>query len=296
MSTTPIVRRVDHVLIRADDPGPLFSLLTETFGLPVAWPLASYGFFASGGAFAGNIAIEVIRFGNPRPPLPTRHYGLAFEPHPLRESLDELARRGIPHGPPVPFVGDRPEGGRGTLWTNVTLGGRLWLGRRLGGNSRLNIALGRLISRLMRTRWSGGLLRRSLGDSLIFLTEYGFDAEAWREALRTELESRGGGALGVRAVDEVVVGVTDYEGEIARWQRLLDPVRPESPGAWRPGDGPAVRLVPDSQDRMKRLVFRASSLRDAADRLSGMGLLGDNSGQEVTVDPAKVEGLDIALH
>ena len=40
---TGIVKRIDHVVIRADDPGPLFDLFAGPLGLPVSWPIQSHG-------------------------------------------------------------------------------------------------------------------------------------------------------------------------------------------------------------------------------------------------------------
>jgi hypothetical protein len=58
----PIVKQVDHVLIEAIEPHSLFSLMSETFRLPVAWPLVSHGFFKSGGVCDGVLELEVIHF------------------------------------------------------------------------------------------------------------------------------------------------------------------------------------------------------------------------------------------
>jgi hypothetical protein len=75
----------------------------------------------------------------------------------------------------------------------------------------------------------------------------------------------------------------------------MGPTPPESPGVWRLGDGPAVRLVPDTADRLKALVVRTASLRDAAGFLTAHGMLGADSGREVTIDPGAVGGLDLRL-
>lgn len=44
-----------------DDPQALFSLLTETLGLPVAWPLKPYPSFQSGVVALGNLYLEIIQ-------------------------------------------------------------------------------------------------------------------------------------------------------------------------------------------------------------------------------------------
>ena len=56
-----IVHQIDHILIASSDPNALFSLLTGTLQLPVAWPMTDYGAFASGGVGVGNTNLEIIK-------------------------------------------------------------------------------------------------------------------------------------------------------------------------------------------------------------------------------------------
>jgi hypothetical protein len=51
----PMVRAVDHISIRCSDNKSLFSLFSETFQLPIVWPMARYGIITSGVVFAGNV-------------------------------------------------------------------------------------------------------------------------------------------------------------------------------------------------------------------------------------------------
>ena len=59
--TTNVVRQIDHILISSSRAKELFSLLTETFEFPVAWPMSDYGGFSSGGAAVGNVNLEIVR-------------------------------------------------------------------------------------------------------------------------------------------------------------------------------------------------------------------------------------------
>ena len=34
----PPIRRIDHIMIRADDPSTVYAFFTEVLQLPVAWP------------------------------------------------------------------------------------------------------------------------------------------------------------------------------------------------------------------------------------------------------------------
>jgi hypothetical protein len=118
-----IVAKVDHVIVPLDAPEPAFRFLTETLGLPVAWPFTHYGAFASGGVVLGGINLEVLQTSEAYPfftaARPARVQGIVFEPMPIDAAfLAELDRRGIPHSPPMPFRGSG-HGTSGLLWTNV---------------------------------------------------------------------------------------------------------------------------------------------------------------------------------
>ena len=92
---SPIVKRVDHIMIRVVDSAydHLFSLLTETLQLPITWAMNNYiPSFKTGGVFAGNISMEIFQSGSrqtlPSPsPSQAQLYGIAFEPFSLTASL-----------------------------------------------------------------------------------------------------------------------------------------------------------------------------------------------------------------
>jgi hypothetical protein len=58
-----VVKQLDHMIVRADDPEPLFKLLSETLRLPIAWPLRSYPSFTSGGIPLGIESLKEIVAG-----------------------------------------------------------------------------------------------------------------------------------------------------------------------------------------------------------------------------------------
>ncbi len=64
----PLVKKVDHIVVQTDDPKGLFDLMAETLGLPVAWTLAVYPGFSTGGIHAGNVNIELLTSANPKMP------------------------------------------------------------------------------------------------------------------------------------------------------------------------------------------------------------------------------------
>jgi hypothetical protein len=106
----PAVHRIDHVNIVTDAPGPLATKLSEALGLPFSSPLASLPPFDFAILAAGNVTIEVLRFGSRRriPAAPT-HAQLAaivFDTEDLDATLAELRRAEIPHLAPLVFSGE----------------------------------------------------------------------------------------------------------------------------------------------------------------------------------------------
>jgi hypothetical protein len=97
-------------------------------------------------------------------PLDSGPFAVAFEPEPIEAARAELARRGIPHSPPIAYRATYPPeaetkifgqleraSGKRALWTLVILGGLIGNQRLardysrspMRGNSRLAPAAGR---------------------------------------------------------------------------------------------------------------------------------------------------------
>lgn len=269
----PPIRQIDHIMIRADDPGKLYAFFTEILQLPVAWPMATRGGVTSGGAGFGNVNVEAIRFaeqkGSPAgKPSRSQLVGFGFEPSPLGECLAELDRRGITYGELRPFISTGQDGSKKTPWTNVTL-------RQFSDSDRPADA-----------------------TMHIFLSEYSptyVNVEQRRARLRSQLVESGGGPLGVEAVKEVIIGATNLKTATRLWERLLEPRRPSAPGLWQVGDGPAIRLVWAGENTIQGLIISVVSLRRARAFLQERGILGSVSEKEVTIDPSKIQGLNIRL-
>jgi catechol 2,3-dioxygenase-like lactoylglutathione lyase family enzyme len=263
----PPIRQVDHIMIKTDDPSGIYAFFTETLRLPVAWPLATRGGVMSGGAGFGNTNVEAIKF--PGQTLSGALLtGFGFEPLPLAECLAELDRRGVAYGEPRPFILTAQDGSKRTLFTNVTL------------------------------RQFSDADRPAEATMHIFLSEYSptyVDVEQRRTRLHRELRESGGGPLGVRAVKEVIVGATDFNAATKLWGRLLAPKRPSALGLWQIGEGPAIRVVRARESKLQGLVISVVSLRRARAFLQKKGLLGSVTGKVVTIDPSKIQGLNIRL-
>ena len=263
----PPVRRIDHIMIRMEDPDKFYSFVTKTLRLPVAWPLATRGGVTSGAVGVGNTNIEAIQFPGQKPSH-AKLVGFGFEPSPLAECLDELDRRGITYGEPRPFVVTEQGGSVKTLFTNVTL-------RQFSDTDRPVDA-----------------------TIHIFLSEYSatyVDVAKRRARLRRELQESGGGPLGITGVKEVIVGATDLNGATMLWKKLLGPNRPSEPGLWPVGDGPAIRVVRANQNKLQGLIISVLSLPKAKAFLRERDLLGPVTRKRVTIDSSKIQGLNIQL-
>lgn len=267
-ATAHPIRQIDHIMIRTGDPRELYAFFAETLQLPIAWPMTSpRPGVVTGGVGFGNVNVEAIQLPGQTDPRP-RLVGFAFEPSTLDESLIELNRRGLTSGPRRPLVATGPDGSRRTLWTNVTL-------RQFSDSD-------------------------SPADATIhiFLGEYSptyVNVDERRARLRARLVDSGGGPLGVVDVKEVIIGAVDVEMARRLWQRLLDPTPSATSNTWQIGTGPAVRLVPASENRVQALLITVASLERAKAFLREEQLLGVDAPGQVTIDPSKIGGLDLRL-
>jgi Glyoxalase-like domain len=258
--TANIVRQVDHILIVSTEAKELFSLLSGTFQLPVAWPMTDYGGFASGGIAMGNVNLEIIK--DPEPAagvVKSRWTGFALEPEPLRSSLAEMDAQGIRHGPPAPFRSMQPDGSFTTRWTTVALPDV------------------------------------SSDDVEIFLCQFGDDLPARRRHSLEQLRSGDGGPLSAHSIKEIVYGASDVKRMQLQWQKLLNPRQESSPGVWQVGAGPALRLVQADHDGIQGLVVNVKSIEKARRFLKEHGLLGAERPGTLILAGSQLENLNVTL-
>jgi hypothetical protein len=267
-STSQPIRQIDHIMIRTGEPRELFALFADTLQLPIAWPLTSpRAGVMTGGVSFGNVNVEAIQFPGQTDQQP-RLLGFALEPSALDEAVIELNRRGITSGERRPLVATGPDGSKRTLWTNVTL-------RQFSdSDSPANAAIH------------------------IFLSQYSptyVNVDERRARLRGQLVDKGGGPLGVVDMKEVIIGAVDVEMARKLWQNLLDPTPAPTSNTWQIGTGPAVRLVPATENRVQALLIRVASLERARVFLREKQLLGVDAAGQITIDPSKIGGLDLRL-
>jgi hypothetical protein len=257
---TNIVRQIDHLLIVSSDAKGLFSLLAETFQLPVAWPMTDYGGFASGGVALGNVNLEIIE--DPEPATGTvksRWTGFALEPEPLKISLAELEARSIRHGAPAPFRAMRPDGSFGTRWTTVAL-------PEVSGD-----------------------------DIEVFICQFEEDLTSKRRRTLEQLKSHNGGPLSVQSAREIVCSTQDLKRMQENWQRLLNPLQASPRDVWQVGSGPAIRLVQADQEEIQALVVNVKSLEQARRFLKEHRLLGSERPDSLTLARSPLQGLNVIL-
>ncbi|HEY0170123.1 MAG TPA: hypothetical protein VGB98_03650 [Pyrinomonadaceae bacterium] len=310
-TSRPVVKQLDHVVALVDEPRRLFDLLTGTLGLPVAWPLASYPAFQSGGVALGNLYLEVMQCG-PRRSADGRgrFCAVAFESPGIDEAARELSRRRLPHTPVVSYVEQGADGGKTKIRANAVLG------RMLGKDFLLDltVALSRLpgATRLSDAGSGSALDRWQIAKlferNVVFLCEFYYEnfgvRPFWdefrdhgekRAADRERLRERGGGALGVESVKEVVAGVRDFDAARELWRRLYAPAAERAEGVWEIEDGPALRLVRAGTDSVQRLVLKVTSPARAETSLRESGMLGAVTDIDIQIAPGSLEGLDVRL-
>jgi hypothetical protein len=249
VASSAIVRQIDHILLKTDDAPALFKLLTETLGIPVAWPIFTYRGFQSGAAGFGNVNLEVLQHAEGEPPpfatAPgTYPIGIAFEPVTIDGALRELDSRGIGHS--EPFEDGVSDAIR---WTSIDLDG-------------------------------------TPQSSIRLLVKYSFDQDARRGQLGSQLRDRRGGLLGVTHLDSIELEAAEIDEAVADWQHLFEPLEPTEPGLWRLGAGPALRITAGPQDRFRRAIVGVRSLGEAVHAMRERALLGASSARWAELAPA----------
>jgi hypothetical protein len=261
-----LLKGVDHFFAYSSEPEPLFKFFRDILGLPQAWDFKSYGDFASGGVWMGNVQLEVVTW---KPPtgekLPTEFKGIAFEPAAYTDSLiEELDRRSIKHDKPDPTMIKDKNGHDVVGWINTGIDGP-------NGIPPSNISI------------------------FVYDSTSKEDKAAQTEKSVAALQKAQGGSLGLVAVKELAIGVVDLKTARAKWQMLLDRPDQRSGNLYRFNYGPAIRLFAAPTDGFKRIVLQVRSLRQAREFLAQRMLRKKSKDNKVYIDPIAVGGLEIIL-
>jgi hypothetical protein len=254
------VRQVDHLMVRVPDPARTHRLCTGTLGLPVAWPLADYGEFVTGGISLGNVNVEFLN-SPPAPAgeegIPDRYgiVGVAFHPEfPLTDIVEELNSRGIFHGPLLPFAPDTG-GGKMLLWTELVLTG-------------------------------------IMPGTMVFYCEYHFNQAGFHRRMEAALAEAKGGPLGVTGLKEITVCYQNPEVP-GKWRKILAGAPGADPEALDGGNGLRLRLVRSDREMVSSMTIGVNSPDEAAAALEAGGVPCSYENDTVTLGPDVVPGARI---
>ncbi|MEP6705234.1 MAG: hypothetical protein ABJB34_10565 [Acidobacteriota bacterium] len=264
--TTALLKGVDHFFAYSGEPEPLFKFFRDTLGFPQVWDFNTFGDFASGGVWMGNVAFEVVTWkpaAGTKPP--TEFKGIAFEPAGYTDRLiEELDRRAIEHEKPEPTLMKDKEGREVVGWINTGLDG------------------------------ADGVPPSNVSIFVYDSTSKEHNA-AQNERSIAALQKTQGGPLGVVAVKELLIGVIDLKRAKTKWRKLLDRLDHRSGNVYRFSHGPAIRLFAAPTDGFKRIVLQVRSLRKAREFLAQRNLLKRSKDNKIYIDPLAIGGLEIIL-
>ena len=215
--------RLDHLILRTADPRATLAELAQRLGAPVLEPVQQVSGLASGIVRVGALDLEVLALGA-SPPARVSGYGLGFVSDVgLGETSAALRERGFATSAAARASVD------GRAWRAIQVRGLLpdpfpvpASTRRPGLVDRATETAAKLMITIP------GLARaatRNAGGSMVVVTEYDFDAAAWRSAA-----GHGPDVL----VVEVGTGGLD-------WSRL--PLEPGSPLTLRSEGPPGITRI-----------------------------------------------------
>ena len=194
---------LDHVIVRTADPAATLAELAD-HGLPVLAAVEEVGGLRSGIARAGSIDVEVLEIGREAPPRP-HGYGLGLTSDgPLEEASRELRALGFPTSAAMQAAaGDRK-------WRAVQVHGLLpdpfpipTSTRPPGVGDRITAGAAGVLARIPPVARAA---TRNAGASMVVVTDYEFDAAAWR-------------AKAGSGPDALEVHV-NTDGHLTDWQRV----------------------------------------------------------------------------
>lgn len=262
-------RSIDHVVLRLVTAEPLFKLLSETFQLPVSWPLQRADFATYGWVHVGNTDLELWAASSntdlPAHAQPPLIHGFAMEPaQSLPESLAWMEQAGVSVKAPRAF---RSQDAGGQLVTNFT-----------------NAVVQDL----------------SAASCCIFFCEWDRRATIypWTEAatpverragLRDQLQAREGGPLGITGLQAIRLGTPDLKAHQHHCQTLTGS-RADGPIFLAPHI--VLELVPSEHLMIHSISLGVRSLEVARAFLARRDLLQHDDGTTLYL---ALDGLRIQL-
>jgi hypothetical protein len=173
-----VLLTLDHLILRTADPHATLKELSDRLGAPVLAEVDEVSGLASGIVRAGDLDIEVLRIGAEAPIQPLG-YGLGFTADvPLAQASAALRASGFATSAAVSATA----GGR--TWRAIQVHGLLpdpfpvpASTRKPGVFDRATEAAAGVLTKVPAVAKAA---TRKSGGSMVVVTEYGFDAGAWR--------------------------------------------------------------------------------------------------------------------
>ncbi|WP_270046363.1 hypothetical protein [Solirubrobacter ginsenosidimutans] len=171
---------LDHLILRAADPAATLAELADRLGAPVLAPVAEVSGLTSGIVRAGALDLEVLRVGA-TPPARVGGYGLGFTADvPLPDASAALRSAGYPTSVAAKATA------AGRSWRALQVHGLLpdpfpvpATTRHPGLMARATEAAAGVMTKIPAVAKAA---TRKSGRSMVVVTEYDFDASAWRAA------------------------------------------------------------------------------------------------------------------
>lgn len=301
---TPIVRRIDHIVIRVAEPAyrQLHRVFAGALQLPAQRRATERSAYTGSSIYVGNLDLRLLPVPGGVFDTPAQFYGLVLETQ--SQDLSRLAARGIAYIP-APYLSPRTDKESSLLRLNVFLEGYLGATPSMRALFALNkLVPDRLWMRALarhapnRIQGAGFMVNRVYRNGMVLLVKYnpGWRAvDAERRRSIADFIARRGGSLGLVSVKEVVIGATNLTAATTRWHNLLYPAPEIDATGWRLADGPAIRLLAADQDAIHHLVWEVESLAEAEQVLGDMGLLGRVREDEIRIRREMLGGLDVRL-
>jgi hypothetical protein len=132
--------------------------------------------------------------------------------------------------------------------------------------------------------WTNVTLKAlSFPDYIVYLNQY---SEMYKKLLASHVQT---------GVKEVTISSKDDKALKDKWAKAFAPDKFTSDGVMAIGAGPAVRIVSGPVDAITSLTFEVASLASAKSALEKDGMLGESTSSSLTVEPSKVQGLNLVL-
>lgn len=130
-------------------------------------------------------------------------------------------------------------------------------------------------------------------NTVPFFCAYDHDVDERHRSQLAQLESSGGGVLGVTGLRAVILPTDDVSALGKVWESLLGSEARVRTECFVPARGPEVHLV--TGDAPPALLLGVDSASDAATSLHEVGIRFHQQGETLQLHPADAVGLDIRL-